>query len=57
MIQVAEVAVHVAAFFTTATRKKPYAARVSGLWVAEVAVRVAVILGTATREKSVNTRL
>ena len=38
MIQVAEVAVQVAAFFTTATRKKPYAARVSGLWVAEVAV-------------------
>ncbi len=34
MIQVAEVAVQVAAFFTTATRKKPYAARVSGLWVA-----------------------
>ena len=42
MIRVAEVAVQVAvqvaAFFTTATRKKPYATRVSSLWVAEVAV-------------------
>ena len=38
MIWVAEVAVRVAVEPTTATRKKPYATRVSGLWVAEVAV-------------------
>jgi len=36
--EVAEVAVRVAVKSTAATRKKPCAARVSGLWVAEVAV-------------------